>query len=497
MLLVATLAAGRTTVAHEAQTGQPKLDCEGPDDTWIHEYETGTGFMLIGPRSSATAPRIQATFVPPADGSIPPCPYGDTTWDGHHEFAYGGAWLQAAHSVCAESYPDHFPGTLVWVYDSFLGGLGSDVAFSVYADWLDNDPLQSEPTCGDFESDYGMDCINICAPGFPPGLDGSYQVYVSGTTGHVYTGYLRECYDRLDNDNDGLTDYPLDPGCEAPEDDTESPDPLWECSDTRDNDQDGLADYPRDPDCEDPFDNRERGPQCRDGIDNDGDGRVDFPTDLGCETSEDDSESPDPPQCSDRTDNDGDGLLDYPEDPGCTSGMDNSESPDPQCNDRTDNDGDGMTDFPADPGCTSSADNSESPNPACSDGLDNDGDGLTDHPADPDCTTKYHESEGVDCRDTVIAPAEGSTHRGGATVYFRVGAGRTLTGENVWHSGGPPPNPNPITHSAHTGTGGGSEHKWTVGASSDFETRQFTYSFTTDGACGGVRTHTGTFKVYN
>jgi Ca2+-binding RTX toxin-like protein len=33
------------------------------------------------------------------------------------------------------------------------------------------------------------------------------------------------CRDGLDNDGDGDTDYPADPGCESPEDDTEAPDP--------------------------------------------------------------------------------------------------------------------------------------------------------------------------------------------------------------------------------------------------------------------------------
>ncbi len=34
---------------------------------------------------------------------------------------------------------------------------------------------------------------------------------------------LPECSDGIDNDGDGLIDYPADPGCESPEDDDESP----------------------------------------------------------------------------------------------------------------------------------------------------------------------------------------------------------------------------------------------------------------------------------
>ena len=172
VLLALTLAP--LSAAHDGGVGAPKTHCETPgSDTGHHEYgPPGTGFVIfLG-----------------LDGAIPPCPYGDTTWDGHIEFAFGGAWLQASPSLCTEAYADHTPGAFISVYDAFLTAFGSDVAFSVYADTLNNDPIPSEPNCGDFESDYGVDCVNNCAPGFPPGLDGSYQVYVSGTTGHIYDG---------------------------------------------------------------------------------------------------------------------------------------------------------------------------------------------------------------------------------------------------------------------------------------------------------------------
>jgi CSLREA domain-containing protein len=110
-----------------------------------------------------------------------------------------------------------------------------------------------------------------------------------------------QCSDLVDNDGDGLIDYPADPGCESAADDSESPDPPPP-------------------------------PQCSDLQDNDGDGLIDYPADPGCESATDDSESPDPPpppQCSDLADNDGDGLIDYPADPGCESATDDSESPDP------------------------------------------------------------------------------------------------------------------------------------------------------------------------
>jgi hypothetical protein len=98
---------------------------------------------------------------------------------------------------------------------------------------------------------------------------------------------IRECRDGIDNDGNGLIDYPIDPGCSAPDDD------------------------------------RELTPECRDGIDNDGDGLVDFPVDPGCADSNDNGELT--PECNDGIDNDGDGLVDYPADPECSRGGDNSE----------------------------------------------------------------------------------------------------------------------------------------------------------------------------
>ena len=335
MLIAAVLVAGPLTQAHDGGTGQPKSWCESYGwDTPRHEYATGTGFLLLDSRLAM--PHwwddwdIEEPLLVhlPGDGSVPPCPYGDTTWDGHDEFAIGGAWLQAAQSPCTEAYADHTPGTLILVSDAVLTPLGSDVAFSVYADTLNNDPVPSEPNCGDFESDYGIDCVNQCAPGFPPGLDGTYQVYVSGFNGHIYAEGAYECMDGADNDGDGNADYPTDLGCLSPTDDTEAPNLGVEA--------------------------------CNDLFDNDGDGFTDFPADPGCDGPNDNSESPNPP-CSDGIDNDGDGQMDYPADPGCTNSRDGTESSDPACSDGLDNDGDGRTDYPADPECGSRYAVSEGP----------------------------------------------------------------------------------------------------------------------------------------
>ena len=131
------------------------------------------------------------------------------------------------------------------------------------------------------------------------------------------------CSDGKDNDGDGKTDYPADPGCTSAADTDETDVP--QCSDGKDNDGDGLLDYPNDPGCASYLDATEGGnPACSDGLDNDGDGKVDFPADPGCSSATDTSEA-DIPACSDGLDNDGDGKTDFPFDLGCTSALDDSE----------------------------------------------------------------------------------------------------------------------------------------------------------------------------
>ena len=68
-----------------------------------------------------------------------------------------------------------------------------------------------------------------------------------------------DCGDAIDNDGDGLTDYPDDPGCldATDNDETDPPPPPTECSDGLDNDGDGATDFPEDPSCDSPDDIRE------------------------------------------------------------------------------------------------------------------------------------------------------------------------------------------------------------------------------------------------
>jgi hypothetical protein len=178
-----------------------------------------------------------------------------------------------------------------------------------------------------------------------------------------------QCDNGLDDDGDGLVDFPDDPGCPAASFDDEDP----PCGNGADDDGDGLVDLD-DPGCANVAWPTES-PACDDGADNDGDGNADHPADDGCAAPSALSEEP---ECNDALDNDGDGAVDVA-DPGCRDAAWETESP--QCNDGVNNDEsqDGLIDFdggaaaglpPAeqtapDPQCATSWDRNEWPETGC------------------------------------------------------------------------------------------------------------------------------------
>ena len=91
-----------------------------------------------------------------------------------------------------------------------------------------------------------------------------------------------DCDDGLDDDGDGLTDYPADPGCSSLNDTSERELTL-ECDNELDDDNDGTIDL-GDGGCTDPADISERGAatECDNGLDDDMDTLFDFPNDSGC-----------------------------------------------------------------------------------------------------------------------------------------------------------------------------------------------------------------------
>lgn len=213
------------------------------------------------------------------------------------------------------------------------------------------------------------------------------------------------CFDGIDNDDDGLIDYPLDPGCELKRDDDESdPERSPACSNGRDDDRDELIDLD-DPGCYAASDQVEQDTrpiaQCANNYDDDLDGLIDYPHDPDCFAIGDLSEYDDAREleCSDDIDNDGDGLTDYPLDPGCIAAADYFESntdPLPECGNLIDDDEDGLIDFPEEIGCTSASDPDETDpetTPACANGVDDDRDRQIDWPDDPQCLSASDTSE--------------------------------------------------------------------------------------------------------
>ena len=104
-----------------------------------------------------------------------------------------------------------------------------------------------------------------------------------------------------------------------------------DCDDGLDDDGDGLVDYPDDPGCESPTDPSERSSLlvCDNGLDDDGDGLIDHPADPGCDSPLDPSEKTDAYQCDNGLDDDDDGLIDFPSDPGCLHPSNPIEAPEP------------------------------------------------------------------------------------------------------------------------------------------------------------------------
>lgn len=213
ILIVTALLAAPLALAHDpthplaTPDGTKKLYCEATSEWSVHDYgPVANGVTLGQPENGNTEDCVQD----PWDLVVVPgrtCPPGYTVvlrlfartvcgrlpfadFDGHKEFATGGAWLLACDAACGSSgtgagaqacwgeMAHH--GWSVTVWDI---GIGAGASFTIGVDDVDvtglNDP------CGDRLVDVSMECIGSCTPFFPPGLDGAYQVFVQGTQGHV------------------------------------------------------------------------------------------------------------------------------------------------------------------------------------------------------------------------------------------------------------------------------------------------------------------------
>ena len=142
-----------------------------------------------------------------------------------------------------------------------------------------------------------------------------------------------QCADGLDNDDDGAPDL-ADVNCTSESDPTEGGDTSpTACTNEVDDDVDGQTDFPLDPGCraagDDSEDSEAQGEvgTCANGEDDDADGQTDYPADPGCQGRGDMNEAdPTPPfTCSNGADDDADGQTDFPGDPGCAAAGDATE----------------------------------------------------------------------------------------------------------------------------------------------------------------------------
>lgn len=178
LLLLAALAAVPLTNAHvTGEYGIPKTYCENlVGDTGTHDY----------------GPVAVSTFAfAPTDGSLGDCDGNGSILDEdyHREFAQGGAVLLTCDfacgwtgfgdgaALCWGQPADHVAGTSISVFDRALG----PVAFTI-----GTDNFGGSGNCGDNLIDNMQSCFATCVPVIPPGADGSYQIFVTGTLGHVY-----------------------------------------------------------------------------------------------------------------------------------------------------------------------------------------------------------------------------------------------------------------------------------------------------------------------
>lgn len=212
LVLAAALLLTPLTLAHEPR-GTYKNYCEPPGGEWlIHDYKAdasarflvaGTDGNWGGDCSGVFDPGYVCAGLDPEDplntfligicDFDPPLADGD----GHHEWAYGGAWLLVNSGAGIPSPdPNLGAGTLFCFAEqghhaTFATVAVDDVALGFGTSfWVGVDIIDLTGTgrgCGDGFADQSQECVGSCTVTFPPGLDGSYHVHVRGTVGHVYS----------------------------------------------------------------------------------------------------------------------------------------------------------------------------------------------------------------------------------------------------------------------------------------------------------------------
>jgi hypothetical protein len=184
---------------------------------------------------------------------------------------------------------------------------GDDFEYATSGLWIDVGIPNTDPSQGTYDILESTRVVYYESPGQTT-VDAELRFDQATTPLALATAPLPEapdCDDGLDNDGDGTTDHPEDPGCA-------------DASDASEKDETGT--YP-----------------CDDGVDNDGDGSVDA-ADPACSSGNPYAPDPTAPRertfCQDGADNDGDGFIDW--DGGGSAGVPPAQQtdPDPECVDK-------------------------------------------------------------------------------------------------------------------------------------------------------------------
>jgi large repetitive protein len=159
----------------------------------------------------------------------------DATWDGIaalYNSTCGGTALQCMDTPPTLTLTNVAAGTYYYVVDGYFNDTFDSGPFSFTV----SGKIANGNSC---ESPLVATGALACNTGYA----------CKGTVGSR-TCQPALCSDGIDNDGDGKIDYPFDPGCDSPADDTEgNPATLPQCSDGMDNDTDGATDFPADFGC--------------------------------------------------------------------------------------------------------------------------------------------------------------------------------------------------------------------------------------------------------
>jgi hypothetical protein len=197
------LAAAPLASAHlDGTMGYPKTYCESTD-IYTHDYGPVATGRVLSEMADGNLQDCDGDFDPTnpvhwaeeiarvdldEDGQV----HELTDFDGHSEYARGGAWLLVVSgdgtfgSEACFGEPGHHPHFGPVHVEDFV--LGEAATFRVTADSvsvLPNPP--GEPACGDLQADEQTLCLGSCSVTFSPGVDGAYAVFVEGTVGHVFS----------------------------------------------------------------------------------------------------------------------------------------------------------------------------------------------------------------------------------------------------------------------------------------------------------------------